>query len=62
MPELAGRTAIVTGGVTKIGQGVVAALRDAGATVIVADIDPDGSSQAEATRWWGPVRTYRYYR
>lgn len=45
MPELAGRTAIVTGGVTKIGQGVVTALRDAGATVVVADIDPDGAAK-----------------
>jgi NAD(P)-dependent dehydrogenase (short-subunit alcohol dehydrogenase family) len=45
MPELAGRTAIVTGGVTKIGQGVVAALRDAGAAVVVADIDPDGAAK-----------------
>jgi NAD(P)-dependent dehydrogenase (short-subunit alcohol dehydrogenase family) len=45
MSELAGRTAIVTGGVTKIGQGVVIALRDAGATVVVADIDPDGAAK-----------------
>ncbi|MFJ6453209.1 SDR family oxidoreductase [Paenarthrobacter sp. NPDC091669] len=44
MSALKGRTAIVTGGVTKVGQGVVAALRDAGATVVVADIDPDGAS------------------
>jgi NAD(P)-dependent dehydrogenase (short-subunit alcohol dehydrogenase family) len=47
MSELAGRTAIVTGGVTKIGQGVVVALREAGATVVVADIDPDGGSKLE---------------
>ena len=42
MSALKGRTAIVTGGVTKVGQGVVTALRDAGATVVVADIAPDG--------------------
>ena len=44
MSALKGRTAIVTGGATKVGQGVVTALRDAGATVVVADIDPDGAS------------------
>ena len=44
MSTLKGRTAIVTGGATKVGQGVVTALRDAGATVVVADIDPDGAS------------------
>ncbi|MDR6986902.1 NAD(P)-dependent dehydrogenase (short-subunit alcohol dehydrogenase family) [Paenarthrobacter nitroguajacolicus] len=44
MSALEGRTAMVTGGVTKVGQGVVTALRDAGATVVVADIDPDGES------------------
>ena len=44
MSGLQGRTAIVTGGATKVGQGVVAALRDAGAAVVVADIDPDGAS------------------
>jgi len=43
-----GRTAIVTGGATKVGQGVVTALRDAGATVVVADIDPDGGSVTAA--------------
>ncbi len=44
MSALKGRTAIVTGGATKVGQGVVTALRDAGATVVVADIDPNGAS------------------
>jgi NAD(P)-dependent dehydrogenase (short-subunit alcohol dehydrogenase family) len=46
MSALKGRTAIVTGGATKVGQGVVTALRDAGAVVVVADIDPDGASLA----------------
>ena len=45
MSGLSGRTAIVTGGVTKIGRGVVAALREAGAAVVVADIDADGGAQ-----------------
>jgi len=47
MSALKGRTAIVTGGVTKVGQGVVTALRDAGATVVVADIAPDGGMVAK---------------
>ncbi len=42
MPELDGRTAIVTGGATLIGRGVVRALHAAGATVAVADIDEGG--------------------
>jgi NAD(P)-dependent dehydrogenase (short-subunit alcohol dehydrogenase family) len=40
--ELDGKTAIVTGGATLIGRGVVAALREAGAAVAVGDIDADG--------------------
>ncbi|MGO4432695.1 SDR family oxidoreductase [Paenarthrobacter sp. RAF9] len=47
MSALKGRTAIVTGGVTKVGQGVVTALRDAGATVVVADIAADGGTVAK---------------
>ncbi|MFE4081107.1 SDR family oxidoreductase [Paenarthrobacter sp. YIM B13468] len=45
MSALSGRTAVITGGATKIGQGVAVALRDAGATVVVADIDADGGAQ-----------------
>ncbi|MCA4131708.1 SDR family oxidoreductase [Arthrobacter sp. M4] len=48
MSGLTGRTAIVTGGVTKIGQGVVSALREAGAVVVVADIDADGGAHINA--------------
>lgn len=40
--NLEGRIAIVTGGATLVGQGVVDALRDEGATVVVADIDAEG--------------------
>jgi NAD(P)-dependent dehydrogenase (short-subunit alcohol dehydrogenase family) len=40
--ELDGRTAIVTGGATLIGRGVVSALREAGANVAVADVDEEG--------------------
>lgn len=42
MSPLDGRVAIVTGGATKIGRGVVDALRGQGAVVVVADIDADG--------------------
>ncbi|WP_426300074.1 SDR family oxidoreductase [Arthrobacter sp. R-11] len=48
MSALSGRTAIVTGGVTKIGRGVVTALSEAGATVVVADIDANGGAQIDA--------------
>lgn len=41
--NLDGRTAIVTGGATLVGHGVVEALHAEGATVVVADIDADGA-------------------
>lgn len=44
MGELDGRTAVVTGGATLIGRGVVAGLLAAGANVAVADIDAEGGS------------------
>ncbi|MFD5599354.1 SDR family oxidoreductase [Leucobacter sp. NPDC058333] len=44
-PALSGRVALVTGGATKIGRGVVDVLREEGATVVVADIDAEGLSQ-----------------
>ena len=46
MVELQGRVAIVTGGATLIGQGVVAALAQAGASVVVVDIDEEGGRAA----------------
>ncbi|MGO4102757.1 SDR family oxidoreductase [Leifsonia sp. YAF41] len=48
MSELLGRVAVVTGGATLIGRGVVECLRDAGATVIIADIDDVGGEAAAA--------------
>jgi NAD(P)-dependent dehydrogenase (short-subunit alcohol dehydrogenase family) len=48
MPPFDGRTAIVTGGATLIGRAVVHALHEAGASVVVADIDEvGGGSLAE---------------
>lgn len=44
MGALDGRTAIVTGGSTLIGHGVVTALARAGARVVVADLDGDGAA------------------
>ena len=41
MFDLTGRVAIVTGGAYGIGRGIVASLREAGATVAIADIDLD---------------------
>jgi NAD(P)-dependent dehydrogenase (short-subunit alcohol dehydrogenase family) len=43
--DLAGRTAVVTGGATGIGEGIARTLAAAGATVVVADIDDDGASR-----------------
>ncbi|OYO11017.1 short-chain dehydrogenase [Enemella evansiae] len=40
---LAGRTALVTGGATLVGQGVVRALHADGAEVVVVDIDAEGA-------------------
>lgn len=45
---LQGRTAIVTGGATLIGRAVVRALRDAGASVTIADIDAEAGEEALA--------------
>lgn len=46
MFDLTNRTAIVTGGAAGIGKGIVACLREAGASIVIADIDAD---KAEAT-------------
>jgi NAD(P)-dependent dehydrogenase (short-subunit alcohol dehydrogenase family) len=48
MSDLSGRTAVVTGGATLLAHGVVAALADAGAGVVVADVDEIGGAAAEA--------------
>lgn len=48
MAALDGKVALVTGGATKIGVGVVEVLRAEGANVIVADIDESGLSHLPA--------------
>ena len=48
MVNLEGRTAIVTGGATLIGQGVIEALIASGARVVIADIDLDGGEAVAA--------------
>ncbi|MEO7125871.1 MAG: SDR family oxidoreductase [Nakamurella sp.] len=48
MQTLGGRTAIVTGGSTLLAHGVVAALANAGANVVIADIDEAGGTAATA--------------
>lgn len=54
MGALDGRTAIVTGGSTLIGHGVVSALAQAGARVVIADLDAEGAASLVG----GPV-TFR---
>lgn len=44
LTDLTGRTAVVTGGATLIGHGVVRTLRSAGADVVVVDIDDEGAN------------------
>lgn len=49
--DLTGRTAIVTGGAMGIGLGIVRRLHEAGASVLVADLDPSaGEHTVEALR------------
>lgn len=43
--SLTGRTALVTGGATGIGEGIARLLADAGATVVIGDIDIDGATR-----------------
>lgn len=46
MADLTGRIAIVTGGARLMARGVVQALHDAGAAVVVADVDETGGETA----------------
>jgi NAD(P)-dependent dehydrogenase (short-subunit alcohol dehydrogenase family) len=43
--DLDGRTAVVTGAATGIGEGIARVLAAAGATVVIADIDNDGAER-----------------
>lgn len=52
MQELTGKVAIVTGGATLIGAAVVTAFAEAGARIVIADIDDAGG--AEVARRFGP--------
>ncbi len=49
MTSLTGRVALVTGGATKIGVGVVEALEHSGATVVVADVNDEALAQLSET-------------
>jgi 3-oxoacyl-[acyl-carrier protein] reductase len=47
--DLSGQTAIVTGGATGIGEAISKRLADAGATVVVADLNKEGAAQVSAS-------------
>jgi NAD(P)-dependent dehydrogenase (short-subunit alcohol dehydrogenase family) len=47
--DLSGQTAIVTGGATGIGEAISKRLADAGATVVVADLNKEGAERAAAS-------------
>jgi 3-oxoacyl-[acyl-carrier protein] reductase len=47
--DLSGQTAIVTGGATGIGEAISKRLADAGATVVVADLNKEGAAQVAAS-------------
>lgn len=48
MSQLAGRSAIVTGGARGVGRGIVQRLAEAGAAVVVADIDGEAAAATAA--------------
>ena len=47
--DLSGQTAMVTGGATGIGEAISKRLADAGATVVVADLNKEGAEKAAAS-------------
>lgn len=48
MTEIAGAVAVVTGGASGIGRGIAEALRDAGAVVVIADVEQQALDRAAA--------------
>lgn len=53
--DLSGKTAIVTGGAVGIGFGITCRLAEAGANVVIADLNPEDSAKAESgltTKGW----------
>ena len=61
--DLDGKTALVTGGASGIGAGIAALLAEAGATVVIIDVDEAGAGRAagalrEAGRQAGAVPEY----
>lgn len=56
--ELSGKTAIVTGGASGLGLGMVEGFVAAGARVVIADLDREGGERAAAAN--GAAAEYRY--
>ncbi len=46
--DLSGKTAIVTGGAMGIGAGIAGRLHEAGAAIVIADLDPEAAQSAAA--------------
>ncbi|MEU8637457.1 SDR family oxidoreductase [Amycolatopsis sp. NPDC048633] len=58
-PDLSGCAALVTGGARGLGAGVAAALAEAGAAVVVADVREDlGRATADALKQTGAIATF----
>ena len=53
MSQLSGKTALVSGGARGIGLAIAGALHEAGATVILADIDQVEAEKAAPKDWAG---------